>query len=85
MTKKNIEPWVTYLEHDVLQKDVPGVGRMAELKISVRPHEIFCVMKARSAEGYVVAFTGAGTLRGLTEKIRQTVSGGRGTWRPDRY
>jgi hypothetical protein len=85
MEKPGKEAWVTYLEHDCLIRQVPDVGQPFELKITIRPHDIMCMMKVSTSEGPMVCFTGAGSLRGISAKVNKIFRGEGGRWRRDRY
>lgn len=85
MGGNEIPPWVLFLERDCIGKDVAGVGQLIECRIIVRSYELFCVLKARSAEGAQVAFLGAGSFKALAEKVRDSLTGAGVRWRPDQY
>lgn len=85
MEKSEREPWVTYLEGDVLAKEVEGRGRVYQVIIRVKSEGLQGVVKARAGDEYSVAFVGAGSLPGLSAKIRDCVMGEGDKWREDRY
>jgi len=64
------EPWVNYLEGDVLGKQTIDQIRVYQVVIKVRGEGLLGVVKGRRGAEYFVAFVGAGTLSALAAKIR---------------
>lgn len=79
------EPWVNYLEGDVLNKEGPAGHRVYQLVIRVRAEGLQAVIKARRGEEYFVEFVGAGTLTSLAGRVRDKVAGPDTRWREDKY
>ncbi len=79
------EAWVCYLEGDILGKTIAGCGNVYELKITVSARGLRAIIKTRLGDEYFVCFVGAGTLPGLSAKVRNVVIGDGTNMRIDAY
>lgn len=85
MEKAEKEPWVTYLEGDVIYKEAPAGHRVYQLVVRVSGEGLQAVIKARRDAEYFVVFTGAASLSSLAAKVRGVISNPDTLWRPDKY
>lgn len=79
------EPWVTYLEGDILNQEGVGGERVYQVVIRLQASGLMAVLKARKGGEYLVQFCGAGGFRSLAAKIRNRMLGDEGNWQADRY
>jgi len=76
---------VPYIEGDVLNKEVDGMGRVYQVVIRVRMEGLLAIVKARDGGEYWVRFVGAGTLAALTAKVRDVIINPDDKWAIDKY
>lgn len=67
------EPWVVYLEGGCIGKEIEGGFRVYQVVIRVRGEGLMGVVKVRKGDQYQVAFLGAGSLPGLSAKVRDII------------
>lgn len=79
------EPWVGYLEGDVIGKEVKAMGKVYQVVIRVKPEGLLGIVKARDRDEYYVVFVGAGTLPSLAAKVRDVINEPGKKWRSDRF
>lgn len=80
-----VEPWVTFLEWDVLGKESEGGYRVYEVVIKVQGSGLLAVVKARDAQEHVVSFVGARSLSSLARGIRGRLEEEGKMWRLDKF
>lgn len=85
MNKREQDPWVTLLEHDMLWMEGPGGLRIMEVVVKVRHSGILAVVKAKRGDDRLVAFKGAGGLRSLSGKVRDMIRSEDTHWRLDQF
>lgn len=59
--------------------------RLVGMSIKIEPNGLFVILKAITAEGPVVAFTGATDLDGLRRKLQSPEGRSKLKWREDRF
>lgn len=77
--------WQNYLEHNVLLEGFAEKIRVYEVHIKVQPGTLFAIIKAVSAEGPKVAFTGGGSLPALSRAIQERIKAYPDKWRDDQF
>lgn len=79
------EPWVTYLEHDVIGKETEGGFKVYQVVIRIRGEGVMGVVKVRRGAEYQVVFVGASSLSALSAKVRNVMLGREGKFKVDQY
>ena len=85
MTKDGREPWVRYLEHDIVNQHVPGLGYVLEVKIKIRQTDILAIVNVIGGGGPQVGFVGAKGLKHLAAKLSLKSLTEDVRWREDKY
>lgn len=82
---EGLDPWVTYLEWDVLGSETPGGFAVWEVVVKVRPEGLLGIVKVSKGGKGLVAFVGGRGLATLSRAILHTVKDERTRWREDKY
>ena len=85
MTKSDTDPWLTFLEWDILAAEVAGGGRVYELVLKIRPSGLLAIIKIVRGDGPFIAFAGARGFRSLSREVRDKIRSPSTKWREDKY